>query len=111
MGIPHTTYRQTTYHIPHTTYHIPHTKVYSFKHTWEHRTCTTSRFIGQLPRVSTEDRDRVVSVFEFVVLCLFFDCQQIGQLPRVSTEDTDRVVSVFEFFVCLFFVCLLVCKF
>merc|ERR1712208_53645 len=63
--IPHT-----TYHIPHTTYHIPHTKVYSFKHTWEDRTCTTSRFIGQLPRVSTEDRDRVVSVFEFHVLCL-----------------------------------------
>ena len=28
-------------------------------------------FIGQLPRVSTEDRDRVVSVFEFFVLFLF----------------------------------------
>ena len=43
--------------------------------------------IGQLPRVSTEDR--VVSVFE----------TSVGQLPRVSTED--RVVSVFETSVCL----------
>merc|ERR1712215_545544 len=71
----HTTYHipQSTYHIPHTTYHIPHTKVYSFKHTWEDRTCTTSRFIGQLPRVSGEDpeRIRVDSVFETSV-CLFF---------------------------------------
>ena len=25
--------------------------------------------IGQLPRVSTEDRDRVVSVFEFHLVC------------------------------------------
>ena len=60
----------------------------SFKHTWEdgtHRTefkCENcykivdigqNNEIGQLPRVSTEDRDRVVSVFEFFVP----SCKQI----------------------------------
>ena len=53
--------------------------------------------IGQLPRVSREDpeRIRVDSVFE----------TSVGQLPRLSTEDEDRVVSVFEFRVCSLSVC------
>merc|ERR1712175_28022 len=89
--------------------------------------------VGQLPRVSREDpeRIRVDSVVETSV-CSLLDCQQIfsffplssfsfytvqyrrvqystviGQLPPVSTED--RVVSVFEPSDCLFFVCLVVC--
>ena len=87
-------------------------------YTVQYRRVQYSTVIGQLPRVSTEDR--VVSVFETSVCSLFFVlCQQIfsffplssfsfytvqyrrvqysiviGQLPRVSTED--RVVSVFE---------------
>ena len=33
-----------------------------------------AKFIGQLPRVSTEDRDRVVSVFEFHLVLYLFVC-------------------------------------
>ena len=105
-------------------------------YTVQYRRVQYSTVIGQLPRVSTEDR--VVSVFEPSVclsVCLFFSCKQIfsffplsalsfytvqyrrvhystviGQLPRLSTEDEDRVVSVFEFRVCLS-VCLFVCSF
>ena len=60
--------------------------------------------IGQLPRVSTEDR--VVSVFEPSV-CSLSACQQIGQLPRVSGEDPERirVDSVVETFVCSLLEC------
>merc|ERR1712033_30957 len=62
-------------------------------YTVQYRRVQYSTVIGQLPRVSTEDR--VVSVFE----------PSVGQLPRVSTED--RVVSVFEPFDCS----LIDCKF
>merc|ERR1711873_262454 len=96
-------------------------------YTVQYRRVQYSTVIGQLPRVSTEDR--VVSVFEpcvclsvpcvssnflifpsFILLFLYSTVQLfIGQLPQVSTED--RVVSVFEFRVCLSDCSLLDCKF
>merc|ERR1719357_2185229 len=81
--IPHTTYHiphipHTTYHIPHTTYHIPRCIALNIHGKTEHvQPAVLYNYnlcglcwkiflnIGQLPRVSTEDRDRVVSVFEF----------------------------------------------
>ena len=57
-------------------------------------------FIGQLPRVSGKDPER--KEWTQLLKRVFF----IGQLPRLSTEDEDRVVSVFEFRVlCLSVLC------
>ena len=74
-----------------------------------------SSAVGQLPRVSGEDpeRIRVDSVVETFFVCSLSVCLQIGQLPRVSGEDPERirVDSVFETSGCLFVLCLSVSKF
>ena len=51
-----------------------------------------AKFIGQLPRVSTEDRDRVVSVFEFR-LCLFLACLLVSKFSNFSLFHSSLFIQ------------------